>query len=101
MPRPAPRRLAPHPYADSNIPALSAAFLGPLSILLTFLSAGGFLLALPCGLGAMVLGSIGVRNAEVRTSGHRTLARIGRLTGFGGAIIALIALAVYLLAAAL
>ncbi len=81
---PVPRRLAPHPQAESNIPALAAVFLGPLSILLVFLSAGGFFVALPCGIAAIVLGSIGIRNAERRRSGHRGLARIGRLTGWIG-----------------
>ena len=42
---------SPHPQ-PGNIPALAALFLGPLSILLVFLSTGGFFLALPCGIAA-------------------------------------------------
>jgi FHA domain len=71
--RPAPHRLAPAPHEPGNLPALAALFLGPLSILLVFLSAGGFFLALPCGIAAIVLGTIGIRNAD-RQRGHRTLA---------------------------
>jgi uncharacterized membrane protein len=92
---PSPRRLAPHPHADSNIPALAAVFLGPLSILLIFLSAGGFFVALPCGIAAIVLGSIGIRNADRRNGGHRTLARAGRFTGFIGTILSVIAVIVF------
>jgi hypothetical protein len=95
MPRPAPRRLAPHPHADSNIPALSALFLGPLSILLTFLSPGGFFIALPCGIAAIALGTIGIRNADRKPVGHRALARAGRFAGYLGTILALIAVIVF------
>jgi hypothetical protein len=55
MARPTPRRLAPPPHQPSNIPALAALFLGPLSVLLIFLSTGGFFIALPCGIAAIVL----------------------------------------------
>jgi hypothetical protein len=89
--RAAPRRLAPRPTEGGNIPALSAVFLGPLSILLLLLSAGGFFLALPCGIAAIVLGTIGIRNAE-RGRGHRGLARLGRITGWVGTILSLLAL---------
>ena len=95
MPRPAPRRLAPPPHEQGNIPALSAVFLGPLSILLIFLSAGGFFVALPCGVAAIVLGSIGIRNADRRNGGHRALARAGRITGFIGTILSVIAVIVF------
>jgi uncharacterized membrane protein len=100
VPRPAPRRLAPPPHADSNIPALAAAFLGPLSILLIFLSAGGFFIALPCGVGAIVLGTIGTRNVDRRDAGHRALARIGRFTGIVGTILSVIAVIVFIVVAA-
>ncbi len=54
---PAPGRLAPRPDAESNIPAFAAAFLGPLSILLLLFSTGAaFFVALPCAIGAIVLG---------------------------------------------
>ncbi len=97
---PVPRRLAPHPQAESNIPALAAVFLGPLSILLIFLSAGGFFVALPCGIAAIVLGSIGIRNAERRQSGHRGLARVGRLTGWIGTFLSILAVIVFVVVAA-
>ena len=95
MPRPAPRRLAPPPHEQGNIPALTAAFLGPLSILLTFLSPGGFFIALPCGIAAIALGTIGIRNADRKPVGHRALARAGRFTGYVGAIVALIVVIVF------
>ncbi len=97
---PVPRRLAPHPHAESNIPALATVFLGPLSILLIFLSAGGFFIALPCGIAAIVLGSIGIRNADRRQSGHRGLARIGRFTGFLGTFLSILAVIVFVVVAA-
>src|SRR5204862_6509635 len=79
--RAAPRRLAPPPHEPGNLPALAAVFLGPLSILLVFLSAGGFFIALPCGIAAIALGTIGIRNADRQQRGHRAPARIGRFTG--------------------
>jgi hypothetical protein len=97
---PVPGRLAPHPHAESNIPALAAAFLGPLSILLVFLSAGGFFVALPCGIAAIFLGSMGIRNAERTSSGHRALARIGRFTGFLGTFLSILAVIVFVVVAA-
>jgi FHA domain len=98
--RPAPRRLAPPPHEPGNIPALAALFLGPLSILLVFLSAGGFFLALPCGIGAIVLGTIGIRNADRHQRGHRAPARIGRLTGIVGTLLATLALILFIVVAA-
>jgi FHA domain len=98
--RPAPRRLAPPPHEPGNIPALAALFLGPLSILLVFLSAGGFFLALPCGIGAIVLGTIGIRNADRRQRGHRAPAGIGRLTGIVGTLLATLALILFIVVAA-
>ena len=99
--RPAPRRLAPPPHEPGNIPALAAFFLGPLSILLVFLSAGGFFLALPCGIGGIVLGTIGIRNADRRQRGHRAPARIGRITGWIGTILSILALIAFLVVAIL
>lgn len=98
--RPAPRRLAPPPHDQGNLPALAAVFLGPLSILLVFLSAGGFFIALPCGIAAAILGTIGIRNADRRQAGHRPLARIGRFTGIVGTILATIAVIVFVVVAA-
>jgi FHA domain len=98
--RPAPHRLAPPPHEPGNLPALAALFLGPLSILLVFLSAGGFFLALPCGIAAIVLGTIGIRNADRRQRGHRTPARIGRFTGILGTFLATLALIVFIVVAA-
>jgi hypothetical protein len=98
--RPAPRRLAPQPHEPSNIPALAALFLGPLSILLIFLSTGGFFLALPCGIAAIVLGTIGIRNADRRQLGHRGPARIGRITGWIGTFLSILAVIVFIVVAA-
>jgi hypothetical protein len=98
--RPAPRRLAPPPHDQGNLPALAALFLGPLSILLIFLSAGGFFIALPCGIAAIVLGTIGIRNADRKDGGHRPLARIGRFTGIVGTILSLLAVIVFVVVAA-
>src|SRR4051812_30519467 len=99
-PGPTPRRLPPPPHQPSNIPALAALFLGPLSILLVFLSTGGFFIALPCGISAVILGTIGIRNADRRQAGHRGLARLGRITGIIGTILATIALIVFVVVAA-
>jgi FHA domain len=98
--RAAPRRLAPSPHEPGNIPALAALFLGPLSILLIFLSAGGFFIALPCGIAAIVLGSIGIRNADRRQLGHRGLARLGRTTGWLGTLLSILAVIVFIVVAA-
>ena len=97
--RPAPRRLAPPPHEPGNIPAFAALFLGPLSILLVFLSTGGFFLALPCGIAAIVLGTIGIRNADRRQRGHGGLARVGRITGFVGTILAIMAVILFIVVA--
>jgi hypothetical protein len=97
--RPAPRRLAPQPHEPSNIPALAAVFLGPLSIVLLFLSTGGFFLALPCGIAAIVLGTIGIRNADRRQLGHRGLARIGRFTGVLGTFLSILAIILFIVVA--
>ncbi len=99
--RPAPDRLAPHLHDPGNLPALAALFLGPLSILLVFLSAGGFFVALPCGIAAIVLGKAGIRNADRRQAGHRALARIGRFTGILGTLAAAIAAIVFLVVTAI
>jgi pSer/pThr/pTyr-binding forkhead associated (FHA) protein len=98
--RPAPRRLAPPPQDPGNLPALAAVFLGPLSILLVFLSAGGFFIALPCGIAAIVLGTIGIHHADRRQRGHRVPARIGRFTGWIGTLLAILALIVFVVVAA-
>ena len=100
--RPAPRRLAPPPHEPGNIPALAALFLGPLSILLVFLSAGGFFLALPSGIGAIVLGTIGIRNVDrQRATSYRGSARLGRITGWIGTILSILALIVFIVVATL
>lgn len=90
-------RLAPRPDEESNIPALAAVFLGPLSIfLLLFSTGGGFFVSLPCAIGAVILGTIGIRKADREGGGHRALARIGRITGIVGAALSLLALAAFI-----
>jgi hypothetical protein len=96
---PVPKRLAPHPTEAGNVPALCALFLGPLSILLIFLGAGGFFIALPCGIAAIVLGSVGIRNADRKQAGHRALARIGRFTGILGTALSIAAVIVFIVVA--
>ncbi len=99
--RPAPKRLAPHPTERGNIPALVAVFLGPLSILLLLFSSGAaFFVSLPCAVAAIVLGTIGMRNVDRgRADSHRSLARLGRVTGAIGAILSILALIVFLVVA--
>jgi hypothetical protein len=96
---PAPRRLAPRPHQPSNIPALAAVLMGPLSIVVLFLSTGGFFIALPCGITAIVLGTIGIRNADRRRLGHRGPARIGRFTGVVGTFLSILAVIVFIVVA--
>jgi FHA domain-containing protein len=98
--RPAPRRLAPPSSDHGNLPALAALFLVPLSILLVFLSAGGFFIALPCAIAAIILGTVGIRNADRKGSGHRGWARIGRFTGIVGTILAVLAVIVFIVVSA-
>jgi pSer/pThr/pTyr-binding forkhead associated (FHA) protein len=101
--RPAPGRLAPHPQQGTNIPALAAVFLGPLSILLILFSSGAaFFVSLPCAIAAIVLGTIGMRNVDSgKVEGHRALAHIGRITGIVGAIVSVLALIAFIVVAAL
>jgi pSer/pThr/pTyr-binding forkhead associated (FHA) protein len=100
--RPAPKRLAPHPAERGNLPALAAVFLGPLSILLLLFSSGAaFFVSLPCAIAAIVLGTIGMRNVDRgRADSHRGLAHLGRITGWIGAILSVLALIVFLVVAA-
>jgi hypothetical protein len=99
---PAPGRLAPRPDAESNIPALTAAFLGPLSILLILFSTGAaFFIALPCAIAAIVCGGIGARRpdaAGART--HRTLATVGRISGWIGVVLSALAILAFIVVAA-
>ena len=98
---PAPRRLGPSPHEEGNVPALAAAFLGPLSIfLLVFSSGAAFFVSLPTALAAIVLGRMGIRRAD-RGDGHRALARIGRITGWAGTLLSLLALVAFVLVVAL
>ncbi|MGZ5387817.1 MAG: FHA domain-containing protein [Solirubrobacterales bacterium] len=99
---PAPGRLAPRPDAESNIPAFAAAFLGPLSILLLIFSTGAaFFIALPCAIGAIVLGGMGARRADAAGArGHRALASLGRITGVVGTILSVIAIVAFIVVAA-
>jgi pSer/pThr/pTyr-binding forkhead associated (FHA) protein len=99
--RPAPRRLGPHPQEQPNIPALSAVFLGPLSILLFLFSSGAaFFVSLPCAIAAVVLGTIGIRNVDRgKADGFRGLARIGRITGIVGTILSVLALIAFVVVA--
>jgi pSer/pThr/pTyr-binding forkhead associated (FHA) protein len=99
--RPVPNRLAPHPSERGNVPALVAVFLGPLSILLLLFSSGAaFFVSLPCAIGAIVLGTIGMRNVDRgRADSHRGLAHLGRVTGVIGTILSVLALVVFLVVA--
>ena len=98
--RPAPKRLAPHPSERGNVPALAALFLGPLSILILALSPGGFFVALPCAVAAIVLGTIGIHNVDRgKATDHRGLARFGRFTGWLGTILSILALVVFVIVA--
>lgn len=96
---PAPRAPGrqPDPMEDGNLPALFAAFLGPLSIFLLVVTTGtGFLISLPAGLGAMVLGSAGRRKVDRGQSRrNRGWASFGRTTGMLGAILSGMALLLY------
>jgi FHA domain len=100
---PAPRRLAPHPQQESNLPALAAVFLGPLSILLVLFSSGAaFLVSLPCAIAAIVLGSVGMRKVDRgETESFRGLAHLGRITGIIGVVLSTLALIAFVLVAAL
>lgn len=109
-PGPAPGRLAPSPARrqpsglggrldeESNIPALAAVFLGPLSIFLLIASTGAaFFASLPCAIGAIVLGNMGKRRVDRgEADSHRTLASIGRITGIIGAVLSVIAIAAWI-----
>ncbi len=96
---PAPGRLAPRPDEESNIPALASVFLGPLSIfLLLFSSGAAFFICLPCAIGAIVLGNVGMRKVDAgETDSHRTLAKIGRVCGVIGAVLSSLALIAFLI----
>jgi hypothetical protein len=94
--------LGPSPHEEGNIHALAAVFLGPLSIfLLVFSSGAAFFVSLPCGIAAIVLGTIGIRRADTAGEGHRTLARIGRITGIIGTALSILALIAFVLVIAL
>jgi hypothetical protein len=95
---PVPGRLAPHPTEEGNIPALAAAFLGPLSILLLVFSTGAaFFVSLPCAIAAIVLANLGVRKVDKgETGSHRAFANLGRITGIVGAVLSTFALVAFL-----
>lgn len=95
---PAPGRLAPHPTEEGNIPALAAAFLGPLSIfLLAFSTGAAFFVSLPCAIAAIVLAGVGMRKVGAGNTGsHRALAKLGRITGIVGAVLSTFALVAFL-----
>jgi pSer/pThr/pTyr-binding forkhead associated (FHA) protein len=99
--RPVPKRLAPRPSEQGNVPAFVAVFLGPLSILLLLFSSGAaFFVSLPCAIAAIVLGAIGMRNVDRgRADSHRGLAQLGRVTGMIGAVLSVLALVVFLVVA--
>jgi hypothetical protein len=103
QPAATPGRLAPRPDEEGNIPALVAVFLGPLSIfLLLFSSGGAFFVSLPCAIGAIVLGNIGMRRVDKGESdSHRALANLGRITGIIGTVLSVFALIAFFLVAAL
>jgi hypothetical protein len=95
---PVPHRLGPSPHQEGNVPALAAVFLGPLSIFVLVVSSGAaFFVSLPCALGAVFLGNLGIRRADREGSrGQRSLARIGRVTGLVGAFLSVIALIAFI-----
>jgi pSer/pThr/pTyr-binding forkhead associated (FHA) protein len=101
QPRAAPGRLAPPPNEEGNIPALAALFLGPLSIfLLVFSSGAAFFVSLPCAIGAIVLGNIGMRKVDRgETDAHRAFANIGRVSGIIGAVLSTIAMVIFIVVA--
>jgi len=103
QPSAAPGRLAPGPHDESNIPALVAVFLGPLSIFLILFSSGGaFFVSLPCAIGAIVLGNMGMRRVDRgEADSHRALANIGRITGIIGTVLSVLGLIAFVLVAAL
>ena len=104
QPKAAPSRLAPRPNEEGdNIPALAAILLGPLAILLVLFSGGSaFFLALPCGIGAIVLGNMGMRRVDRgQTTKHRSLANLGRITGIIGTILSVIGIIAVVLVGAL
>lgn len=86
---------------EGNIPALCAVFLGPLSIfLLVFSSGAAFFVSLPCSIGAIVLGNMGMRRVDRgEADSHRTLANIGRITGIIGTVLSTLALVAWLVIA--
>ena len=106
----APSRLGPKPARrqpsglggrlddESNIPALAAVFLGPLSVfLLVFSSGAAFFVSLPCAIAAIVLGNLGTRRVDRgEADSHRALAVLGRITGIVGAVLSVIAIAAWL-----
>jgi hypothetical protein len=101
QPPPARGRLAPRPDEGSNIHALVAVFLGPLALLLLFTSGAGFFVALPCAIAAIVFGTMGIRRVDRgEADSHRTLARIGRLTGILAAVLSTLALVAFVVVAA-
>jgi hypothetical protein len=100
---PAPGRRQPSGVAgrlddEGNVPALAAAFLGPLSIFLLIASTGAaFFASLPCAIAAIVLGKMGQRRVDRgEADSHRTLASIGRITGIVGTVLSLLAIAAWL-----
>ena len=104
LPRAAPSPVArqPDPMEDGNLPALFAAFLGPLSIFLVILSAGGaFFVSLAAGIGAVVLGSIGKRKVDKGESDrHRGWAVFGQVTGIIGTVLSVLALILFFIVTA-
>jgi hypothetical protein len=88
--------LAPNPHDASNIPALAAVFLGPLSIFLLLFGGGAaFFVSLPMAIAAIVLGTMGRRRAEAG-QGHGALASIGRITGIIGVVLSVFAIVAFI-----
>jgi hypothetical protein len=61
-------------------------------------AAGGFFLALPCGIAAIALGAIGIRNAD-RQRAHRTRRVSAAFTGIVGPFLATVALILFIVVA--
>src|SRR5262249_51442556 len=72
----------PPPSDHRTLPALAAIFLRPLPLPALFLRAGGCFIALPCAIAAILLGTVGMRNADRRQAGQRGLARMAASSGW-------------------
>lgn len=87
-PEPAPLQPAEATGGGINWQAIAAVVLGPLSILLLLVGSGAaFYAALPCGILAIALASVGKRQAD-SGAGMRGIAVAGQVAGVVGTILA-------------